>query len=91
MDSGAFNPELNAQVNGPEATKLWAKSRLRDRIDSVIAHEHLEALAGLYKLFRHLITQPVVSIQVVSNDIYLRTPDLGHTFVVHKSLLANDF
>jgi hypothetical protein len=43
VDSGVLNPELNAQVNGPEATKVWAKSRLRDRIDSVIAHEHLEA------------------------------------------------
>jgi hypothetical protein len=43
VDSGALNAELNAQVNGPEATGIWAKSRLRDRIDSVIAHEHLEA------------------------------------------------
>jgi hypothetical protein len=43
VDSGVLNPELNAQVNGPEATKVWAKSRLRDRIDSVIVHEHLEA------------------------------------------------
>ena len=36
------NPTLNARDNGPEATKVWAKSRLRDRIDSVVAHEHLE-------------------------------------------------
>jgi hypothetical protein len=43
VDSGVLNPELNAQSNGPEATRVWAKSRLRDRIDSVIAHEHLEA------------------------------------------------
>ncbi len=43
VDSGVLNPRLNAEVNGPDATKLWEKSRLRDRIDSVIAHEHLEA------------------------------------------------
>ncbi len=43
VDSGALNPELNARLNGPEATKRWSRSRLRDRIDSVIAHEHLEA------------------------------------------------
>ena len=43
VDSGALNPDLNADTVGPEATGLWAKSRLRDRIDSIIAHEHLEA------------------------------------------------
>jgi hypothetical protein len=43
VDSGVLNLELNARVNGPEATQVWAKSRLRDRIDAVIAHEHLEA------------------------------------------------
>jgi hypothetical protein len=42
VDSGVLNPTLNARDNGPEATKVWAKSRLRDRIDSVVAHEHLE-------------------------------------------------
>jgi hypothetical protein len=38
VDSGVLNPELNAEAIGPEASRLWAKSRLRDRIDAVIAH-----------------------------------------------------
>ncbi len=37
-----LNPELNAEAIGPEALKVWAKGRVRDRIDAVIAHEHLE-------------------------------------------------
>ncbi len=43
MDSGVLNPELNAEVIGSEASKVWAKARLRDRIEAVIVHEHLEA------------------------------------------------
>jgi hypothetical protein len=43
VDSGVLNPELNARDIGPEASSLWAKSRLRDRIDAVIVHEYLEA------------------------------------------------
>ena len=43
VDSGVLNPDLNAEAHGPEATKIWAKSRLRDRIDAVTAHEYLEA------------------------------------------------
>jgi hypothetical protein len=43
VDSGTLNPQLNADEIGPEASMVWAKSRLRDRIDAVIAHEHLEA------------------------------------------------
>ena len=43
LDSGVLNPELNAEEIGPAASKLWADSRLRDRIDAVIPHEHLEA------------------------------------------------
>lgn len=43
VDSGTLNPQLNAQEIGPEASRVWAESRLRDRIDAVIAHEHMEA------------------------------------------------
>ncbi len=43
VDSGMLNPQLNAQAIGLEALRVWAKSRLRDRIDAVIAHEHWEA------------------------------------------------
>jgi len=46
VDSGVLNPELNAESIGPEASKLWATSRLRDRIDSVIAHEYEESIGG---------------------------------------------
>ena len=46
VDSGVLNPELNAEAIGPEASSLWARSRLRDRIDAVIAHEHEERIAG---------------------------------------------
>jgi hypothetical protein len=43
VDSGALNPQLNAEVIGPEASALWAKARFRDRIDAVIAHEYEES------------------------------------------------
>lgn len=46
VDSGLLNPALNAEAIGPEASALWAKARLRDRVDSVIAHEHEEGLTG---------------------------------------------
>jgi hypothetical protein len=42
VDSGVLNPTLNAQKNGMEATKIRAKARLRDRIDAVVTHAHLE-------------------------------------------------
>jgi hypothetical protein len=42
VDSGILNPELNAEGIGPEASKVWPHSRLRDRIDAVISHEHQE-------------------------------------------------
>jgi hypothetical protein len=43
VDSGVLNPELNAETIGPDASKMWAEARLRDRIDAVTAHEHLES------------------------------------------------
>lgn len=43
VDSGSLNPMLNADAIGPAAQKLWEKSRLRDRIEAVIAHEDLES------------------------------------------------
>ena len=43
-----FNIELMA--NRPEAGAVWAKSRLRDRIDAVIAHEDAESLTGDHEL-----------------------------------------
>jgi hypothetical protein len=43
VDSGILNPGLNAVENGPEAVQTWAKARLRDRIQAVIAHEDIES------------------------------------------------
>jgi hypothetical protein len=44
VDSGVFNIKLMA--NHPEAGQVWARSRLRDRIDAIIAHEDAESLTG---------------------------------------------
>jgi hypothetical protein len=46
VDSGVLNPELNAEQFGPHVSSVWSKSRLRDRIDAVIAHEHTEVETG---------------------------------------------
>jgi hypothetical protein len=48
VDSGVFNTELMA--NRPDAGPLWARSRLRDRIDAIIAHEDAESLTGDHDL-----------------------------------------
>ncbi len=49
VNSGVFNPELMSEPYGPEVGKIWAKSRLRDRIDAVIIHELAEAKAGTHE------------------------------------------
>jgi hypothetical protein len=43
VDSGVFHPDLMTKPYGRKASKVWAKSRLRDRIDAVIVHELNEA------------------------------------------------
>jgi hypothetical protein len=43
VDSGVFNPDL---MEGQHADKAWARARLRDRLDAVIAHEYEEAKGG---------------------------------------------
>jgi hypothetical protein len=43
VDSGVFDPDLMTKPYGRKASKVWAMSRLRDRIDAVIAHELNEA------------------------------------------------
>jgi hypothetical protein len=45
VDSGVLNPDLLAGFPLPGVSSLWARARLRDRIDAVIAHE-LEEAAG---------------------------------------------
>jgi hypothetical protein len=44
LNSGILNPGLLARKLGPEVATLWAKGRLRDRMDAVIAHEDIEGL-----------------------------------------------
>jgi hypothetical protein len=46
VDSGVLNLELLEERYGPEVGEVWAKSRLRDRIDAVIAHEEAESRTG---------------------------------------------
>ena len=45
LNSGILNPELLGPKLGSVVTRLWAKGRLRDRIDAVIAHEDIEGAA----------------------------------------------
>jgi len=42
LDSGSFNPDQITPQYGKRAGKLWAKSRLRDRWDALVAHEDAE-------------------------------------------------
>ena len=49
IDSGVLNPEWNAERIGPRAQAKWEKSRLRDRIDATIVHEHEEHRGGSHE------------------------------------------
>ena len=49
VNSGVLNPELLTERYGPGVGTTWAKSRLRDRIDAVIAHEIAEGRAGSHE------------------------------------------
>jgi hypothetical protein len=49
VDSGVFNPELMTKAYTKKTAKLWRKSRLRDRIDAIIAHEINEADHGTHE------------------------------------------
>jgi hypothetical protein len=46
VDAGLFDTSLMGRRYGPEMGGKWAKDRLRDRLDQVIAHEYAEA-AGI--------------------------------------------
>ena len=46
LDSGSFNPDQITKQYGKRAGKLWAKSRLRDRWDALVAHEDAEWRMG---------------------------------------------
>jgi hypothetical protein len=44
LNSGILNPDLLVGVFAPEVSRVWERSRLRDRIDAVIVHEDIEGL-----------------------------------------------
>jgi hypothetical protein len=46
VDSGILNPELLGDPTAGGAARAWARARLRDRIDAVIAHEYEECIRG---------------------------------------------
>jgi hypothetical protein len=43
VDSGVLNPEL---LKGKKGGRIWAKMRLKDRIDAIISHEYEELKAN---------------------------------------------
>jgi hypothetical protein len=46
VNSGVLNPDL---LKGRKGGRLWARSRLKDRIDAIIAHEHAEDRHGSHE------------------------------------------
>jgi len=46
VDSGVLNPELLTEDYSGKTAELWRRSRLRGRIDAIIAHEMSEADYG---------------------------------------------
>lgn len=49
VDSGVLNPELLDEPYGEHAGRIWASSRLRDRIDAIIVHEEAEHATGSHE------------------------------------------
>ncbi len=45
LDSGVLNPDL---LKGEKGARLWARMRLRDRIDAIIPHEYEELRLGTH-------------------------------------------
>ena len=46
VNSGALNPDL---LKGGKGARVYPKARLRDRIDSIIAHEYEEGRLGTHE------------------------------------------
>ncbi len=46
VDSGVLNPNLLGDPAASAVAGTWARARLRDRIDGVIAHEYEEAISS---------------------------------------------
>jgi hypothetical protein len=62
VNLGVFNPELLTERYGGEIGTTWAKSRLRDRIDAVIAHEVAEGQAGTHEGAEALAVETTLSV-----------------------------
>ena len=50
LDSGVMNPAAMDGPYGEECSALWRKSRLRDRMQAIIAHEKAEKEYGDHEL-----------------------------------------
>jgi hypothetical protein len=46
LDSGVMNPQVMDDIYGEACGKIWRKTRLRDRLMAVIAHEKAEKEYG---------------------------------------------
>jgi hypothetical protein len=46
VNSGALNPDL---LKGNKGARVYPEARLRDRIDSIIAHEYEESRLGTHE------------------------------------------
>jgi hypothetical protein len=43
INSGVLNPDL---LQGKKGGRIWPKTRIKDRIDAIIAHEYEELRSG---------------------------------------------
>ena len=50
LDSGIMNPAVMDEPYGAECGQLWRKSRLRDRMQAIVAHEVAEHEQGDHEL-----------------------------------------
>jgi hypothetical protein len=76
VDSGVLNPDLLTRDYGEDAGALWARSRLRDRIDAIIFHEEAESQSGKHEQALGLAPQTARPISDRARQI-LRAMQLG--------------
>ena len=82
VDSGVFNTDMMA--NGPKAGAVWANSRLRDRIDAIIAHEDAESLVRDHDLAGAMAADTTLSITDGALRFFGRSEeDHGSGDVIH--------
>ncbi len=72
LDSGVFNSELMTVPYDRKTAKLWRKSRLRDRIDAIIAHEIGEADHGSHESALKVAPQTELRISTRAREILVQ-------------------